>query len=82
MGAIWAELYGTANLGAIRSFSTALMVFSTGLAPAVMGWGFDEGTGVATIALASGGYCVAASVLAALAKPPRPLMTGPASGTD
>ena len=45
MGAMWAELYGTANLGAIRALSMAAMVFSTALGPGLTGtlidWGID-----------------------------------------
>ena len=37
LGALWAELYGLRHVGAIRAFGTAIMVFSTGLAPMVMG---------------------------------------------
>ena len=78
-GALWAELYGTQHIGAIRSFAASLTVFSSGLAPAVMGLGFDAGAGVATIAVAVAAYCVAASVIAATAKRPRRLRTAPAS---
>lgn len=39
--AMWAEIYGTANLGAIRSMVTTLVVFSAAIAPVIMGWGFE-----------------------------------------
>ena len=78
-GALWAELYGTQHIGAIRSFAASLTVFSSGLAPAVMGLGFDAGADVATIAVAGAAYCVAASAVAATAKRPRRLRTAPAS---
>jgi MFS family permease len=42
-GAIWAELYGTAHLGAIRALATALQVLATALAPAILGWLIDSG---------------------------------------
>ena len=32
--AVWAELYGVKNLGAIRALAQAAMVFSSGVAPA------------------------------------------------
>ena len=36
-GAIWAEIYGVENLGAIRSLATSFLVVSTALSPVVMG---------------------------------------------
>jgi MFS family permease len=63
-GALWAELYGVTNLGAIRAFGQSAMVFSTGLAPAAMGLPIDLGISIASIATASAVYCVAASFLA------------------
>ena len=75
-GALWAELYGTAHLGAIRSFDHAVMVFSTGLAPAAMGLLIDGGISMETIALASAVWCIGASALAATAaKPSQQLAT-------
>ena len=43
LGALWAELYGTRHLGAIRSVAVSAMVFSTGLAPGLMGALIDAG---------------------------------------
>ncbi|MGF1455723.1 MAG: MFS transporter [Alphaproteobacteria bacterium] len=60
-GALWAELYGTAHLGAIRALTTSLMVFSTALAPALMGVMFDVGGRIDTIALFFSAYAVAAA---------------------
>ncbi len=70
-GALWAELYGTAHLGAIRSFDHAAMVFSTGLAPAAIGLLIDGGVSIEAIALAAAVWCAAASALAAAAMPAR-----------
>ncbi len=75
-GALWAELYGVAHMGAICSFSTALMVFSSGMAPAVMGIALDSGFLIEGIALTSAIYCVFATMVGRLAKPPRPLLSG------
>ncbi len=72
LGAVWAELYGVKHLGAIRALGQALMVFSTGLAPAAFGLLIDAGTSIGTIALAAAGYCVLASGLGALAPEPNP----------
>lgn len=66
-GALWAELYGVTHLGAIRAFGHAVMVFSSGLAPAAMGLLFDWGYSVESIAVGSAIYCVAASAVAAMA---------------
>jgi len=71
-GVLWAELYGTAHLGAIRSFDHAVMVASTGLAPAVMGLLIDGGVSMEAIALASALWCAGASALAAMAAAPAP----------
>ena len=50
-GAIWAEIYGVENLGAIRSLATSFMVVSTALSPVVFGWLIDYGVSVESIAL-------------------------------
>ncbi len=71
LGALWPELYGTRHLGAIKAFAQALMVFSTGLAPGAMGLLIDAGFTVQWIAGVSAIFCVAASLLAGLARPRR-----------
>jgi MFS family permease len=43
LGALWAELYGVAHLGAIRALAVSLMVLSTALAPGAMGGLIDAG---------------------------------------
>ena len=48
--AIWAELYGVRHLGAIRSLVMAIMVLVSAIAPAIMGWLFDAGVTVETLA--------------------------------
>lgn len=48
LGAIWAELYGTRHIGAIRSLAMAQMVFATALAPGFMGWLIDAGVALET----------------------------------
>ena len=78
-GALWAELYGTSHLGAIRSFDQAIMVFSTGLATAAMGLLIDGGISMEAIALSAAIWCVGASILAAFAgRPARQVATGAA----
>ncbi|GAK32955.1 phosphoglycerate transporter family protein [alpha proteobacterium Q-1] len=41
--AVWAELYGLGHLGSIRALTSSLMVFSTSLSPALMGFLLDLG---------------------------------------
>lgn len=67
LGALWAELYGVRHIGAIRSFATAAMVFSTGVAPFVMGFAVDHGVTLETIALWSAIYCLGSSVFSTVA---------------
>ena len=62
LSALWAELYGAKNLGAIKSMTNAVMVFSSALGPALMGtmlqWGFSF-TAVCAVFIS---MCVLASV--------------------
>ncbi|MEM7169775.1 MAG: MFS transporter [Pseudomonadota bacterium] len=64
-GAIWAELYGVSHLGAIRAFGQAVMVFSSGLAPAILGLLIDVGINLDDLAGLMFFYCVLVSLLAA-----------------
>lgn len=63
-GAIWAEIYGVAHLGAIKAFGWALMVFASALSPPMMGLAIDRGVTMNTIAWASVGLIVVAAGLA------------------
>lgn len=40
--AIWAEMYGSKNLGAIKSMITMILVVSTAIGPIVIGWGLEQ----------------------------------------
>ncbi len=62
-GAIWAEIYGVENLGAIRSLATSFLVISTALSPVVMGWMIDYGVSVENLALMCLAYAAGSSVL-------------------
>ena len=62
--AVWAELYGTAHLGAIRAMAHACMVFSTALAPPLTGWLFDRGVTVEGVAAGAAMLVLVAAVLA------------------
>jgi len=69
LGAVFAELYGTGHLGAIRSVVQACMVFATAGAPATFGWLLDAGVGFAEIAVGCAFYVVAAVALLSLLQP-------------
>lgn len=61
--ALWAELYGTGHLGAIKSMLTSLMVISTSAAPPVVGFAL-EGGGLAVLLGAGVGSVIASALLA------------------
>ena len=67
VGAMWAELYGVAHLGAIRALTQAIMVIATAAAPVTGGWLLDAGFGPQGVATISGAYTIAAALLAASA---------------
>jgi len=57
-GAIWVELFGTAQLGMIRGVYAALMVVSTAIGPVVLGLLFDWQVSLLTMALGYLAYVV------------------------
>ncbi len=61
--ALWAELYGTAHLGAIRSLAGAISVFASALGPVLTGILLDVGMTMETIGLGFAGYCLAATLM-------------------
>lgn len=70
--AIWAELYGTTHLGAIRAMAHASMVFATALTPPASGWLFDWGAAVSSVAAGVIALTAVAAVLAwSAARAPR-----------
>ncbi|SMF47955.1 Predicted arabinose efflux permease, MFS family [Tistlia consotensis] len=68
--ALWAELYGTRHLGAIKAMAAALMVFASALGPPLLGLLFDLGVPGETSCWLFAGYCAAATacLLAGLAR--------------
>lgn len=56
-GAFWAGVYGTRHLGAIRSMTTALMVFSSALSPALFGALLDRAVTINQLIAACAVYC-------------------------
>jgi predicted MFS family arabinose efflux permease len=61
--ALWAELYGTEHIGAIRSLAMAVMVFGSAVSPIIFGAVFDLGVSVEAVALASALYATLAGML-------------------
>ena len=49
IGAVWAEIYGTENLGTIRGITAGVMVVTSAVAPVVVGFGLDWGWGLVQI---------------------------------
>ena len=68
VGALWAEVYGVAHLGAIRSVTTAVSFTTSALSPLIFGWMLDFGVSMESIAV----MCLALAALATalLALPP------------
>ncbi len=64
--ALWAEVYGTANLGRIRAMTGAITAVGTALGPALCGWLIDRGIDLPQQAYGIGVYFVAAAILAAI----------------
>ena len=60
----YAEMYGSLHLGSIKSLATAAMVFSSAIAPVLMGWLIDAGTSMEAMALAAVVYVLLASASA------------------
>ena len=67
VGAMWAEIYGVAHMGAIRSLVQGLMVVSTACAPGPMGALIVRGTTMGEIALMALGVVVVSTLLATVA---------------
>ncbi len=59
-GTIWPEIYGTRNLGALRSLIVSTMVFATAAGPGVTGTLIDRGIPLETQMIWLGSYCLVA----------------------
>ncbi len=66
-GALWPEVYGTENLGAIRSVVVSVMVFATAAGPGLTGTFIDHGVTLSTQLRWAGLYCLIATAAVALA---------------
>ncbi len=62
--ALWAEIYGTIHLGGIRALSSAVMIFSSALSPAILGWLIDIQITINAISFVMAIYCAAVSIIA------------------
>jgi len=69
LGALWAELYGTKHLGAIRALATAGVIFASALSPGLIGVLLDGGIAIERQLLVVGLYCFAAAAWMALLMP-------------
>ena len=67
LSALWAELYGPRHLGAIKSFTNAVMVFASALGPALVGSLLEWGMSFAAISLILAAFSVFATALLAYA---------------
>ena len=65
--ALWAELYGPKHLGAIKSFTNSVMVFSSALGPALVGSLLEWGMSFVAISMLLAGFCLFATVSLAYA---------------
>ncbi len=61
--AMWAEMYGVRNIGAIKSLVSATMVFASALGPPFIGVLIDAGVGMDVICLIFAAYAVAGTGL-------------------
>lgn len=68
-GALWAELFGTAHLGAVRAMVMSVVVFASALSPALSGVGIDNGISFESQLLAAALYCALAAIASAVLVP-------------
>lgn len=69
--ALWAEVYGTKHLGAIKSMALTIVIFSTAISPVLFGWLLERGYDFNNLILVSAGITAISSVLAGIAPVPR-----------
>lgn len=61
--AFWAEFYGTAHIGSIKSMATAVMVLGSAFGPGLTGLLIDIGVGIETQFIGIAGFFCASTVL-------------------
>ena len=69
--ALWAEVYGTRHLGAIRGLYTSIVVVSSALSPGFFGWMLDRGMDIDGLLIAAVGLLAGAAALSYFAPEPR-----------
>jgi len=74
LGSLWAEVYGTRHLGGVRSITVSFAVFSTSLAPAVLGLTIDVGAGPSDLAFGCLAWTAFATLMLTLASRHRPVI--------
>ena len=62
VGALWAEIYGTAHIGAIRALATAALVLASAIGPGIAGGLIDAGVALDTQAFFYAGFCLVATL--------------------
>lgn len=62
-GTLWAELYGTKTLGAIRSFVISSIVFASATMPALMGYLYDIGVTIESSFICFALYMIILSII-------------------
>ena len=67
LAALWAEVYGTRHLGAVRAFAASLSVYSTAASPVALGWLIDDGISIPIIAMLCLAYTAVATVFVVFA---------------
>ena len=65
--AVWAEVYGTQNIGSIRSINVSLRVLIGSLSPVMFGIAIDDGWALRELFSLSTAYCVLANVMLSFA---------------
>lgn len=65
LGALWPEVYGTANLGGIRAITVSAMVLATAAGPGLTGFLIDAGVTLPAQAAWMGAWCLIACVVLA-----------------
>ena len=66
-GSLWPEIYGLANLGAVRSVTVAAAVLATAAGPGLTGTFIDRGVGLPAQMIFFGIYCLLAAAAMAIA---------------
>jgi MFS family permease len=61
--AFWADFYGTAHIGSIKSMATAVMVLGSAIGPGLTGVLIDQGIGIETQFLGVAGFFCAVTLL-------------------